>query len=128
MKLLLDTHTFIWWSSDPIQLSSRVVSLCQDRTNVVLLSVTSIWEMQIKHQLGRLSIGLPLRRLIEDQQQANGIEILPIMLAHVLELENLPDSHKDPFDRMLIAQASVEGAVLLSKDGIFNSYPVQVVW
>ena len=128
MKLLLDTHTFIWWDSEPDKLSLRVLGLCQDRTNTLLLSVTSIWEMQIKLQLGKLKLNLPLAVIIDSQQKTNNIEVLPIMLAHVLALESLPTHHKDPFDRLLVAQANVEDAVLISNDPIFAKYAVKCIW
>lgn len=111
MKLLLDTHTFIWWDSEPTKLSSQAFALCQDRAHVVLLSVASVWEMQIKSQLGRLQLHSPLADVIAGQQRTNQIEVLPVNLAHVLALESLPAHHKDPFDRILIAQANVEEAV-----------------
>jgi PIN domain nuclease of toxin-antitoxin system len=128
MKLLLDTHTFIWWDSEPAKLSPQVLALCQDRTNSLLLSVASIWEMQIKLQLGKLKLDLPLVEIIEGQQQRNNIEVLPVALAHVLALQNLPPHHKDPFDRLLIAQANVEGATLLCNDPVFAKYPVNTLW
>lgn len=96
MKLLLDTHTFIWWDSEPAKLSSKALALCQDRANTVLLSVASIWEIQIKLQLGKLKLNLSLVEVIESQQQANNIEVLPITLGHVLALDGLPAHHKDP--------------------------------
>lgn len=128
MKLLLDTHTFIWWDSDPSKLPSRVISLCQDRKNVLLLSVVSIWEIQIKQQLGKLKLSLPLAKLVETHRQVNEVEVLPVVLEHVLELENLPTPHKDPFDRLLIAQARTEGAIFLSEDSVFKDYPVRLLW
>jgi len=128
MKLLLDTHTFIWWDSEPAKLSPRVLALCQDRTNSLLLSVASIWEMQIKLQLGKLKLNLPLVEIIESQQQRNNIEVLPVALAHVLALQNLPPHHKDPFDRLLMAQANVEGATLLCNDPVFAKYAVNTLW
>ena len=128
MKVLLDTHTFIWWDSEPTKLSPKALMLCQNQANTVLLSVASVWEMQIKLQLGKLKLNLSLAEVIESQQQTNNIEILPVSLKHVLALESLPTYHKDPFDRLLIAQANVEGAVLVSRDSIFASYPVNVVW
>lgn len=128
MKFLLDTHTFIWWDSDPAKLSPRVISLCQDRKNILLLSVASIWEIQIKHQLGKLKLGLPLARLVKTHQQVNQVQVLSVMLEHVLALENLPSPHRDPFDRLLIAQARTEGAVLLSQDPVFEDYPVRLLW
>ncbi|MSS73629.1 MAG: type II toxin-antitoxin system VapC family toxin [Candidatus Latescibacteria bacterium] len=128
MKLLLDTHTFIWWDSEPAQLSSAALSACQDRTNTLILSVVSVWEMQIKSQLGKLRLSLPLSEIIRGQQQANHIEILPVTLDHVLMLQNLPPHHGDPFGRLLIAQANVEGASLISGDTSFADYPVKLLW
>ena len=128
MKLLLDTHTFIWWDSDPSKLSPQALALCDDSTNTLLLSVVSVWEMQIKAQLGKLIFARPLTDLIAQQQQANRLEILEIALAHVLALDGLPTPHKDPFDRLLVTQANNEGAVLLSRDPIFAQYPVNVLW
>ena len=128
MKVLLDTHTFIWWDSEPEKLSSTVLTLCRDRTNILLLSMASVWEMQIKLQLGKLKLNLPLAEIIENQRQTNNIEILPIGLTHVLALDSLPSHHKDPFDRLLIAQANVEDTILVSRDPVFTHYPVEVVW
>jgi len=128
MKLILDTHTFIWWDSEPTKLSSQAYSQCQNSQNELLLSVVSLWEMQIKIQLGKLRLALPLKEIVETQQKTNNIEILPVTLAHVLALENLPSHHKDPFDRMLIAQAMVEEAALVSGDPNIAKYSVKVVW
>lgn len=128
MKVLLDTHTFIWWDNEPSKLSPLALKLCQDPMTSILLSVASIWEMQIKLQLGKLILKLPLTDIIFSQQQTNGIDILPVTLAHVIALQNLPTPHKDPFDRLLVAQANVEGTVLLSADSIFAQYPVTILW
>ena len=128
MKLLLDTHTFIWWANEPEKLSGKALAACQDESNTLLLSVVSVWEMQIKKQLGKLKISRPIEELIKTQQQANGLQVLSIELAHVLSLSNLPLHHKDPFDRLLIAQASVEGATVVSVDPAFSSYGISVLW
>jgi PIN domain nuclease of toxin-antitoxin system len=128
MKLLLDTHAFIWWDSEPVRLSAEVLALCQDPKNTLLLSVGSTWEMQIKIQLGKLKLSLSLAELVESQQRVNNLEILPITLEHILGLEELPLHHKDPFDRLLIAQAKIEGATLITRDPIFANYAVKVVW
>lgn len=128
MKLLLDTHTFIWWDSEPSKLPPRVLALCQDRQNDLWFSVASIWEMQIKLQLGKLQLTLPLKEIIGSQQRTNGIELLPITFEHVLALESLPAHHKDPFDRLLVAQAIVEDALLVSADPNIARYAVRVVW
>lgn len=128
MKLLLDTHAFIWWDSDPAKLSPQVLALCQDRRNTLLLSVVSVWEKVIKLQFGKMKLSLPLKEIIESQRQVNNVEILPAFLAHVLALEDLPAYHKDPFDRLLIAQAMVENAVLVSADANIARYPIRVIW
>ena len=128
MKLLFDTHTFIWWDSDPSQLSHQVLELCHNPENTLILSIATVWEMQIKSQLGKLNLALPLDEYVRTQQQANGFYILPIHLEHVFKLNELPLHHKDPFDRLLIAQSAIEDAVLLSKDRIFAAYPINVLW
>lgn len=97
MKLLLDTHAFIWWDSAPERLSSSAVALIRDPTNEVWLSTVSVWEMQIKSQLQKLSLRQPLRTIVE-QQQTNGLRVLDLCLEHVLAVEQLPPVHKDPFD------------------------------
>ena len=128
MKLLFDTHSFIWWDSDPARLPQSVLNLCQDVNNSLVLSVVSVWEIQIKSQLGKLTLHSPLAELIEGQQLSNFVELLPVHVAHVYHLNSLPLYHNDPFDRLLIAQARLEGAVLLSKDRIFSQYPVECYW
>ena len=127
MKLLLDTHTFIWWDSDPARLSSVALAALRDPANRVWLSVVSVWEILIKAQLGKLSVRLPLPDIVA-QQQANGLQVLPVTLPHSLALDGLPPIHKDPFDRLLIAQAVVEGAELVSADRVFSQYPVRLLW
>jgi PIN domain nuclease of toxin-antitoxin system len=127
MRLLLDTHIFIWWDSNPAQLSSQIKALCEDTDNNLILSVASVWEMQIKQQFGKLSLRLPLAELIQSQRDHNGLEILGVSLEHVLFLENLPSYHKDPFDRLLIAQARVENTKLVSADPVFKQYSVDLL-
>ena len=128
MKLLLDTHAFIWWSSGPEMLSKKVLAAFEDRENELTLSVASIWEMQIKVQLGKLDITDPLKDLIAIHQKGKDLQILPIFLNHVLALENLPVHHRDPFDRILIAQANAEKQFIVTKDQIFKEYTVQLFW
>ncbi len=127
MKLLLDTHTFIWWASDPARLSVPAKAALGDPANEVWVSVASIWEMVIKVQLGKLTLRLPLIDIIT-QQQSNGVLLLSVSAAHVLAVEGLPAAHKDPFDRLLVAQANVEGAELVSADPVFRQYPVRILW
>lgn len=104
MKAILDTHAFIWWDSDPARLSPAALALILDVNNTIFVSVASIWEIVIKSQLGKLSLGTPLADIILQQQQ-NGLEILPITAEHALSVAALPQHHRDPFDRVLIAQA-----------------------
>ena len=127
MRLILDTHAFIWWDSDPARLSASALTALLDPTNEVLVSVVSPWEMAIKSQLGKLALSLPLADILS-QQKANGLVFLGVTVEHVLGLQGLPPAHKDPFDRLLAAQSIVESAALVSADPVFARYPVQVVW
>ncbi len=128
MKYLLDTHTFIWLDNDPGKLSSKVAELCSARENQLLVSLASIWEMQMKIQVGKLNLPISVADMITDQQSANAIQLLSIDLSHILELASLPDHHKDPFDRLLIAQARIERARLITDDPKIGKYSVPVVW
>ena len=128
MKLLLDTHVFLWLRSEPHRLSPRVLSAYQDPANRIYLSIVSVWEMQIKHQIGKLRLDMPLRELIEKQYDANTLEILPFKLNHIFGLQNLPLHHKDPFDRLLIVQSQEENICLASSDSLFNLYSVNLFW
>jgi PIN domain nuclease of toxin-antitoxin system len=127
MRLILDTHAFIWWESEPKKLSPKAAAACKDAGNDLLLSVVSVWEMQIKIQLGKLNLKLPLPDIIA-AQQANGLQMLAVELEHVLALDALPVHHRDPFDRLLIAQANAEGAFLVSNDNVFSAYQVNLLW
>lgn len=127
MRLLLDTHAFIWWDSDPTQLSATALTALRDPANSVWFSVVSIWEIVIKAQVGKLQLRLPLPDIVA-QQQANGLQVLPVTLPHALAVEGLPPVHKDPFDRFLVAQAVTEGLALVSADQIFAQYPVRLLW
>ncbi len=126
--LLLDTHTLIWLDIASTKLSSKAIELLKDSSNTLLVSVVSIWEMQIKLQLGKLQLNQNLSDMIVSQQQTNHINILPVKLSHVLALQNLPMYHKDPFDRLLIVQAQVEKAILVSCDEKLKPYSVEICW
>lgn len=128
MRLLLDTHAFIWWDNDQARLSPAARAACQDPANELLFSVASAWEMQVKYQLKKLKLHRPLAEIIADQQRTNGISILEVTLDHVLALHQLPNHHKDPFDRLLISQACVERVSLVSDDLVIRQYPVTVFW
>ena len=124
MRILLDTHVFIWWDSEPDLLSQRTREFCEDPNNTLVLSVVSVWQMQIKRQIGKLDLRVPLNELIENQERRNGLEILPVNLDQVLYLDKLPAIHKDPFDRLLIAQAKTEDIKILTSDRVFVEYDV----
>ena len=128
MNLLLDTHVFIWWTISPNRLSEKASELIANPQNILFLSLVSIWEMQIKTQLGKLSFDLPLADLITRQQEVNDLYLLPIELAHIYNLASLPNHHRDPFDRLLMAQALTENINLISIDKVFDKYPVDRIW
>jgi PIN domain nuclease of toxin-antitoxin system len=127
MKLLLDTHVFIWWADQPEKLSPAALSALEDEANELLLSVASVWEMQIKIQLGKLKLSLPLKDLIKNQQETNDIRVSPVALTHVLALDALPFHHKDPFDRLLIAQSIEEDLTLVTADSQLSAYSVKLL-
>lgn len=127
MKLLLDTHIFIWWADQPERLSPTALFALEDEANDLLLSVVSVWEMQIKIQLGKLKLSLPLKELVTNQQDTNDLTVLPVELAHVLTLDALPFHHKDPFDRLLIAQSVQEAFTIVTADSQFSAYSVKLL-
>ena len=127
MKLLLDTHTFIWWAIQKARLSAAALAAMQNTQNQLMLSIASLWEMQLKTQLGKLHFNLPLSQLIEDQQRINGLQLLPIEPDHIYALSQLPYHHKDPFDRLLIAQTLTENLPMVSADLEFKAYSVQII-
>ena len=128
MKLLLDTHTFLWINEGSGRLSQTVKDLCSSGEHEFYLSIASPWEMQIKNQLGKLSLAMPIDELINKNRQENNIQLLPIDLAHISYLEQLPAHHKDPFDRIIIAQAIIEELTVITVDHAFSDYSVPVIW
>ena len=126
MRQLLDTHSFIWFVMGNPRISPRLRSLIEDNEN--LLSIASVWEMAIKHSSGKLSFGLPFRIFIEQQLSLNSIELLSINLDHIDVIAALPFHHRDPFDRLLIAQSMVERIPILSADSAFDAYPITRLW
>jgi PIN domain nuclease of toxin-antitoxin system len=128
MNILLDTHVFLWLRSSPEKIPEKVLSAYYDLNNEIFLSVASIWEIQIKHQLGKLVLELPLDRLIDEQCVNNGLQIVPIETYHIYALDELPFHHKDPFDRLILVQAQLEKLKLASADTIFGNYDVNIFW
>lgn len=127
MKLLLDTHIFLWWDSEPTKLSNNVLTALTDPRNSLFLSVVSAWEMQIKKDIGKLSLRIALADMLIEQETKNQIKVLPIEAKHIFGLETMPQHHKDPFDRLIIAQAIVEDLTVISNDGIFSSYGIKLL-
>jgi len=128
MKILLDTHTFLWFIEGSSNLSPTARGLIEDSSNRPFLSVASLWEMAIKISLGKLRLNQPYESLIPEQLDFNGIEILGIGLSHAAAIVTLPFHHRDPFDRLLIAQAMVENMPLVSADSAFDTYSVNRLW
>ena len=126
MKILLDTHAFIWWNSQPTQFSPESLAVLLQPDTVRVVSVVSLWEIQIKSQLGKLTLSQPLEEIYKSQTQ-NGISFLPVHPPHVFQLNSLPLHHKDPFDRLLIAQAITEELTILTRDEIFKLYSVPLL-
>ncbi|ESS71341.1 PilT-like protein [Methyloglobulus morosus KoM1] len=128
MNLLLDTHVFLWLRLTPDKISPKILDAYYDINNEVFLSMASIWEIQIKFQLGKLELSLPLNQLIQEQRINNGLLILPIETDHIYALNELPRHHNDPFDRMILAQAKLENLHLVSADTVFSHYDVDLIW
>jgi PIN domain nuclease of toxin-antitoxin system len=128
MKLLLDTQSFLWFIGGSPRLSPRAASRIADPANEVVLSIASLWEMAVKVSLGKLNLGEPFGQLIPAQLQTNRIGVLPIEVAHLAIVSILPLHHHDPFDRLIIAQAEVEGLPIVSSDPAFDAYPVTRLW
>lgn len=127
-RYLLDTHTFLWMSGEPTQLGRVARERIEAPATELFLSVASIWEMAIKASLGRLELGAALPTFLEEQLAATRTNLLDICSEHALRVETLPWHHRDPFDRLLIAQAQFEGLPLLSRDASFDAYPIRRVW
>lgn len=128
LDLLFDSHSFIWWADEPAKLSPDALVALGDENNRLFLSDASIWEMQIKVQLGKMRLKLPLPDLIESQKRDNDVGILHITTEHILELNNLPFHHRDPFDRLLIAQSIIENFTIVTLDPEFSAYPAKMLW
>ncbi len=128
MRLLLDTHAFLWWIADDTRLSGRARELIADSANDVYFSVASGWEIVVKAGLRRVLLPDDPDRFISEQLSVNAFQVLPVHLRHALRIYTLPDLHRDPFDRMLVAQAVSEEMAVLSADPQIARYPVEVVW
>ncbi|MEP6519131.1 type II toxin-antitoxin system VapC family toxin [Microcoleus vaginatus] len=128
MRLLLDTHAFIWYTTDSSRLTATGRSLIDNGENDILLSTASVWEMAIKHSIGRLTFSMPFMEFIKQQLAVNRIDILEITFDHIEVVASLPLHHRDPFDRLIIAQSVAEQIPILSVDAIFDAYAIARVW
>jgi len=128
MILLLDTHALLWFVWDDPQLSAVAKGLIEDPDNRKLVSIASCWEIAIKVSIGKLSLGEPSRTFLERELTNNNFELLPISLEHATAVETLPFHHRDPFDRLLIAQAILESVPILSADSALDPYPITRLW
>jgi PIN domain nuclease of toxin-antitoxin system len=128
MKVLLDTHAFLWWITDSPKLSARAREVIQDSNNELFFSAASGWEIAIKAQLGRLQLPDNLEQFILEQLSLNAILVLPIQLRHALRVYTLPQYHRDPFDRILVAQSQIENLPILTTDTQITPYAVETIW
>ncbi|MEH2043489.1 type II toxin-antitoxin system VapC family toxin [Nostoc sp.] len=128
MRALLDTHAFIWWVTNDPQLSANARNVIADSDNILFLSVVSAWEIVIKNKLGKLNLPEPVEEYIPSRLAINRFESLPIQMSHVLQVASLPSIHRDPFDRILIAQSQVENLPIVTIDQKITQYLVQTIW
>jgi len=128
VRLLLDTHALLWMSADSDRLSVRAATALLDSRNTILFSVAGWWELAIKIGLGKLDMRSDWAATLKREMRHNGIEWLPIRPDHCERLPSLPFHHRDPFDRLLIAQAQAEELAIVTADPQFTAYDVEVVW
>ncbi len=124
MRVLIDTHVFLWWVEGNRALPAKANEVLSIPENDCLLSMVSVWELTIKAELGKLRLALPVSRYITEHVAANGFRLLGIELRHIAGLEGLVFHHRDPFDRLLIAQALAENLPVITADPIFDAYGV----
>lgn len=128
MQILLDTHAFLWWIEDDPQLSDVARATIEDGAHELFFSAASGWEIAIKSQIGKLHIPDNLEQFITEQLYRNNFAVLPIQLSHTLHVHALPLLHRDPFDRILIAQSTIEEMPILTIDSQISQYKVQTIW
>ena len=126
MRILIDTHVLLWGLQDEDRLSDRVRNLLP--VEDVWISVASLWEIIAKVQVGKLSLPRPVGEYLSEKLLGNGVSVLPLTFAHVRRLADLPLHHRDPFDRILVAQSLEEKLPLISADPLFKKYSVQLIW
>ena len=127
MKFLIDTHTFLWFVNDSQQLSNYARSLMESDVDL-LISSASLWEIAIKVSIGKLTLRNSFQTFIPQQLTINDIEIIYPTIDHLSALSELPFHHRDPFDRLMIAQAIVENIPMITRDSAFNLYEIECIW
>lgn len=128
MRLLVDTHAFLWWIADDTSLSQKARDAIADPENECLLSAASAWEIAIKASLGKLALDEEVGRFVPEQLALNAFGVLPIELGHAVRVASLPFHHRDPFDRLLAAQALEEKIAVVTADAVFRRYGVTRIW
>ncbi len=128
MRILLDTHALLWYIWGNSNLTKTAQLAIENPNNIIYVSTASQWEITIKHSLGKLTLNLPLPDFLEIRIDGNGFLTLPIERQHLLVLPSLPFHHRDPFDRLLIAQSIAESIPLISADKAFDAYPITRIW
>jgi PIN domain nuclease of toxin-antitoxin system len=128
MNALLDTHAFIWWVTDASQLSRNAKDFISDPDNQIFFSVASAWEIIIKVNTGKLNIPEEVGTYITSRVTDNRFKVLGIELAHVIQVAKLPDLHRDPFDRIILAQSQVMGIPIITIDRLIVQYDVAIIW
>ena len=129
MRLLLDTHTFLWFIGGDANLSAHAQQLIENTGNERLISIASLWEMSIKASIGRLRLNTTFPNMVKDHVMGNAMDLLPIRPEHLEVVRSLPFHHKDPFDRLIIAQSRSENLPILSRDKVFDDYEgIQRIW
>ena len=127
MKLLLDTHALLWSATDPARLAPEARSAIEEGTHDVLVSIVSAWEIAIKQSLGKLDLARPAERWLPDVLRRTGFEVAELSLPAALRVRSLAWHHRDPFDRLLIAQALEQGYTIVTRDAVFDAYGVPVL-
>ncbi|MCG6153824.1 type II toxin-antitoxin system VapC family toxin [Leptospira bandrabouensis] len=128
MKYLLDTHTYLWILCEPANLSKKVLRVVENPENELYLSVASIWEIILKFKIGKLNLQNSPDKIISESLTAIDCNVLEITMGHTLGLLNLPDLHKDPFDRILVCQSNFEKMAIITKDSLITQYKGNVIW
>ena len=128
MKLLLDTHSFLWWIADDRRLAASARAIIADPANELFLSAASGWEISIKCRIGKLQLAEGPETFIPRHLSANSVQSLPVQMDHALRVFSLPPLHRDPFDRLLVAQSQLERMPLITADPLVSQYAIDVRW